>query len=230
MICRFQCDPTNFCFQQNFNLILPKRTLKAKDFIRFSLRSNSWKSQIQTFFLALPCLTCCWLVTCLENVGEVLPLPDPKLVVLDYWGIFAYFSPPTISLFPQFLISGANACSWWDRLLDNYSAFWHLDHRRHAIVTHWFRLRISVGAVRIHHWEGKSGSEHLMDSSVCLQLLPGSSPVLPASWPLHPATLPFHCGETHKSSSTIFCPTQPKNWSACWYTVDCVTVRSVECR
>ena len=60
------------------------------------------------------------MVACLENVGGVLPPPDPKLVVLDYWGIFPYFCHPTISLFPQFLISGANACSWWDVSWSDY--------------------------------------------------------------------------------------------------------------
>ena len=39
MICRFQSGKQiSDCFQQNFNLILPKRTLKAKDFVRFSHR------------------------------------------------------------------------------------------------------------------------------------------------------------------------------------------------
>ena len=104
-------------------------------------------------------------MACLENVGWALPPTDPKLVVLDYWGIFAYF--PNISLFRQnfsFLLQmhavGETSGEW---LLHNYSAFWqdfwHLDHRRHAIVTHWFRLRISVGAVRIHHLEGKNVQE-----------------------------------------------------------------------
>ena len=65
-------------------------------------------------------LACSWSVACLENVGGVLPAPDPKLVVLDYWGIFPYFCHPTISLFPQFLISGANACSWWDVSWSDY--------------------------------------------------------------------------------------------------------------
>ena len=118
-------------------------------------------------------------MACLENVGGVLPLPDPKLVVLDYWGIFAYFCYPSISLSshiffshgfiflfrspPQFLISGANACSWWDGewLLHNYSAFWHLDRHSPAVVTHWFRFRISVGSVGIHHSEEDSDPSFL---------------------------------------------------------------------
>ena len=152
---------------------------------------------------------------------EVLPLPDPKLVVLDYWGIFAYFSPPTISLFPQFLISGANACSWWDRLLDNYSAFWHLDHRRHAIVTHWFRLRISVGPVRIHHSEGKSGSEHLRRENPDLSIwwiqvfACSSSPVLlPCCRHLDPFTPPpslsTAMGKHTKVLPPFFAPPNPK--------------------
>ena len=70
-------------------------------------------------------------MACLENVGWALPPTDPKLVVLDYWGIFAYF--PNISLFRQnfsFLLQmhavGETSGEW---LLHNYSAFWHLDHR-----------------------------------------------------------------------------------------------------
>ena len=44
MICQFQSHKQILdCFQQNFNLILPKRTLKAKDFARFSHRADLLK-------------------------------------------------------------------------------------------------------------------------------------------------------------------------------------------
>ena len=44
MICQFQSHKQILdCFQQNFNLILPKRTLKAKDFARFSHRAELLK-------------------------------------------------------------------------------------------------------------------------------------------------------------------------------------------
>ena len=81
------------------------------------------------------------------------------------------------------------------------------------IVTHWFRLRISVGAVRIHHLEGKSSEseeEDPEDSSVCLHLgffLHVASILTPS----RPATpLASHRGETHKGSSNIFLPVAQK--------------------
>ena len=105
-------------------------------------------------------------------------------------------------------------------LLHNYSAFWHLDRHSPAIVTHWFRFRISVGSFEIHHveedsdpsflggedlgsiifwwekssihhfWGGGGGNVETSKRIGVFALSAVSSLVLPPSWPGGPAYLP----------------------------------------
>ena len=105
-------------------------------------------------------------------------------------------------------------------LLHKYSAFWHLDRHSPAIVTHWFRFRISVGSVEIHHveedsdpsflggedlgsiifwwekssihhfWGGGGGNVETSKRIGVFALSAVSSLVLPPSWPVGPAYLP----------------------------------------
>ena len=66
--------------------------------------------------------------------------------------------PPNFSFLVQMNAFGETFEEW---LLHNYSAFWHLDRHSPAIVTHWFRFRISVGSVGIHHSEEDSDPSFL---------------------------------------------------------------------